>query len=46
MLHDIVSDILTSPKVAPENKRAEGFKFARMAMDPAAFLAHKCNDNR
>lgn len=42
MLHDIVSDILTSDKVAIKDMRMEGFKTARMAMDPEAFKANKC----
>lgn len=40
MLHDIVSDILTSDRVA--DKRAEGLKAARMAQDPKAFKGVAC----
>ncbi len=40
MLHDIVSDILTSSKV--ENARAEGAKMAEMVMDPEAFKSTNC----
>lgn len=42
MLHDIVSDILTSDKVPTANIRSEGFRFSRMAQDPNAFKANKC----
>ncbi len=42
MLHDIVSDILTSQKVQPEEMRSLGIKYARMAMDPEAFKSNKC----
>lgn len=42
MLHDIVSDILTSAKVPAENMRNEGLIFARMAMDPEAFKSNNC----
>jgi hypothetical protein len=41
MLHDIVSDILTSNRVALSNIRPEGFRFSRMAQDPNAFRAAK-----
>lgn len=42
MLHDIVSDILTSEKVPSEKVRSEGIKFGRMAQDPNAFKASNC----
>lgn len=42
MLHDIVSDILVSDKVANGNIRLEGFRTARMALDPEAFKARQC----
>jgi len=42
MLHDIVSDILTSSKVPMANIRAEGFRFGRMAQDPSAFKSAEC----
>ncbi len=42
MLHDVVSDILTSDKVAASDMRALGMKYARMAMDPEAFKAPQC----
>lgn len=42
MLHDIVSDILTSDKVLKENLRPEGIRFGRMAQDPEAFRSNFC----
>ncbi len=45
MLHDIVSDILTSPKVATADMRKHGVEFARMAMDPEAFKSNHCGSN-
>ena len=42
MLHDIVSDILLSNSV--NNKRLEGLKTARMALDPAPFRAPRCGE--
>lgn len=42
MLHDIVSDILVSDKVADKDIRAEGFRTARMALDPEAFRSNNC----
>lgn len=42
MLHDIVSDILVSPKVDGINIRSEGFRTAKMALDPEAFRANTC----
>lgn len=42
MLHDIVSDILTSSKVARENMRKVGIEYGRMALDPLAFKSNKC----
>jgi len=40
MLHDIISDILTSDRVT--KKRAEGMRTARMALDPEAFRSTTC----
>lgn len=42
MLHDIVSDILTSPKVPTAAVRPAGIEYARMAMDPNAFKSNHC----
>ncbi len=42
MLHDIVSDMLTSDRVKPGDVRWEGIKFARMAWDPNAFRKNDC----
>ncbi len=42
MLHDIVSDILTSAKVPTSEMRPAGIEFARMAMDPDAFKSNHC----
>ena len=42
MLHDIVSDILTSTQVPQGKLRSEGFRFARMDQDPNAFRAAAC----
>ena len=42
MLHDIVSDLLTSDKVARADWRAEGLRMGRMAQDPKAFFAPAC----
>ena len=42
MLHDIVSDILTSSKVPSSAMRPAGIEFARMAMDPEAFKSNHC----
>ncbi len=42
MLHDIVSDILVSDKVADPDIRMEGFRTARMAFDPEAFRSNTC----
>lgn len=44
MLHDIVSDILTSSKVLQNNMRQTGLEFARMAIDPDAFKSNHCAD--
>lgn len=45
MLHDIVSDILTSPKVQKNEMRSLGIEFARMAQDPEAFRSNHCKKN-
>ena len=42
MLHDVVSDMLTSEKVKPEMLRAEGIRFARMGQNPELFRAERC----
>ncbi len=42
MLHDIVSDILTSPKVPSSDLKVTGITYARMAMDPNAFKSNLC----
>ena len=43
MLHDIVSDILTSDKIPDNQIRAEGLRTADMDLDPNAFKASDCN---
>jgi hypothetical protein len=43
MLHDIVSDMITSDKVPTEKLRAEALRMGRMAQDPEAFKTKKCN---
>jgi hypothetical protein len=42
MLHDIVSDLLVSPRVAEDQMRAEGMRMAGMALDPEAFKSAIC----
>lgn len=42
MLHDVVSDILTSSKVPVENMRKVGIEYGRMAMDPLPFKSNQC----
>jgi len=42
MLHDVVSDILVSDRVAQDKIRIEGMRTARMALDPDAFRASEC----
>lgn len=42
MLHDIVSDILTSSKVPTQDMRSVGISYAQMAMDPEAFKSNNC----
>lgn len=42
MLHDIVSDILTSDKVPQSLIRSEGIRVGRMDQDPEAFRASTC----
>jgi hypothetical protein len=44
MMHDIVSDLLTSDRVESANLRAEGIRMGRMAQDPEAFRAKNCGD--
>ncbi len=43
MLHDIVSDILTSPQVEYKNIRSEASRYATMALDPEAFRSATCD---
>ena len=43
MLHDIVSDILTSDKVVESQMRSEGMRLAAMAQDPNSFKSDLCN---
>lgn len=44
MLHDIVSDLLTSDLILNTNQmRSEGIKMGRMAQDPMAFKSNICN---
>ena len=45
MLHDVISDMMVSDRVAPEALRSEGIRFGRMAQDPAAFKAPTCESN-
>lgn len=45
MLHDIISDILTSDKVTPDKLRPEGIRVGRMAQDPKAFQSINCPSN-
>lgn len=45
MLHDIISDILTSDKVTPDKIRSEGIRVGRMAQDPKAFQSINCPSN-
>ena len=42
MLHDIVSDILTSDKVPMEKIKNEGIRFSLMDLDPEAFKSTSC----
>lgn len=44
MLHDIVSDILVSNKVADSALRTEGLRMGRMDQDPNAFHPGTCSD--
>ncbi|AUN97664.1 hypothetical protein C0V70_05950 [Bacteriovorax stolpii] len=43
MLHDIVSDMITSEKVQLEKLRGEALRMGRMAQDPEAFKTTSCN---
>jgi hypothetical protein len=45
MLHDIVSDMITSDKVPLEKLRSEALRLGRMAQDPEAFKTTVCNQN-
>ena len=42
MLHDIVSDLLTSEKVPLTKLRSEGINMANMALDPNSFKSNNC----
>lgn len=42
MLHDIVSDLLTSDRVPEANLRSEGVRMGRMAQDPTSFFNPSC----
>lgn len=42
MLHDIVSDLLTSERVSGPAMRSEGIRLGRMSQDPGAFRAARC----
>jgi hypothetical protein len=42
MLHDIVSDILTSDKVPMPKIKTEGMRFSLMDLDPEAFKSTSC----
>lgn len=42
MLHDIVSDLLTSDQVSNKVLRSEGVRLGRMAQDPNAFKDNNC----
>ena len=42
MLHDVVSDLLTSDLVSRENIKNEAIRFSRMALDPDAFKSAQC----
>lgn len=42
MLHDIVSDLLTSDQVTNKVLRSEGIRLGRMAQDPNAFKDNNC----
>jgi hypothetical protein len=44
MLHDIVSDILVSDRVATAAIRSEGLRLTRMDLDPNAFKSNFCNN--
>jgi hypothetical protein len=45
MLHDIVSDMITSDKVPVEKLRGEALRMGRMAQDPEAFKTINCSQN-
>ena len=45
MLHDIVSDMITSDKVPMSKLRSEAIRMGRMAQDPEAFKTVNCNQN-
>lgn len=42
MLHDVVSDLLVSDRVATPDLRREGLRVSRMALDPNAFRSSRC----
>lgn len=45
MLHDIVSDMITSDKVPLGKLRAEAIRMGRMSQDPEAFKTVNCSQN-
>lgn len=45
MLHDIVSDMITSDKVPMDKLRSEALRMGRMAQDPLTFKTTNCNQN-
>lgn len=44
MLHDVVSDILVSPRVT--DRRAEGMRTALMGLDPTAYQSNLCVEEK
>ena len=42
MLHDVVSDLITSTQVPSHKMKSEGIHFGRIAIDPDSFKAVKC----
>jgi hypothetical protein len=45
MLHDIVSDLLSSDTIPYEVMKKEGIRIGRMALDPEAFRSNNCINN-
>jgi len=44
MLHDVVSDILASDKIKPNQVRRTALTYGRMMLDPEAFKAARCSE--